>query len=169
MMPTMAYVVPRQNGRWELRESRAGARGPRSRTLVSFSTLGAAELGVALERAQVPVEAAELVAAAKRAGAPVEAAPAETAAAALLGALSRGEPMPRRWRSALSDLLGSGSSVGSEVRPVSDAERSVAAWADATLQARAEALWDLLLLADRTGRRPQPQRERFPGFVTTGG
>jgi hypothetical protein len=164
----MAYVVPRKNGRWELRESTAGAHGPRSRTLVSFSSFGPSELGAALERARVPVEAAELVAAAKRAGAPVEATPAETAAAALLGALARGESLPRRWRSALSDLLGSGSGVGSEPRSVSDAERSAAAWADATLQARGEALRDLLLLADRTGRRPRPERERFPGLVTTG-
>ena len=38
-MPTMAYVVERRSGHWEIRESVHTAAGPRARTLATFRML----------------------------------------------------------------------------------------------------------------------------------
>ncbi|MEX1141383.1 MAG: hypothetical protein WD993_05045 [Thermoleophilaceae bacterium] len=91
----MAYVTPRRNGTWELRESVSTPQGPRSRTLVSFRTLSEAAIETACSRAAKPLAADEIRDAARRAGAPVDLAAADQAAGDLLRELDAGrEPHP---------------------------------------------------------------------------
>jgi hypothetical protein len=137
----MASIVKSRRGRWEVRESLRTESGPRSRTLASFARLDDAAITHALSRATAHVSAEDLRTAARRAGAPVALPPADHAAAQLLAALREGQRPREALRRLLVDHLGT-------VRQPSDAVRSAAEWADATLEERAEALRDLLLLAD---------------------
>jgi hypothetical protein len=152
----MAYVVPRGNGSWEIRESHLTPRGPRSRTLRSFRTLTPEAIDQAAERASKPLDAAALQKAARRAGAPVAVAEADLAAAELLRALAEGSrPRPALER-VLRDALGAGA------RRASSNAEAAAAWIGVTPQRRGEALHDLLRLADSFPRKRRAERERFP-------
>jgi hypothetical protein len=135
--------------------------GPRSRTLASFRVLTDEVIERALASSANDLAADEIRCAALRAGAPVAREAPLAAAADLLGELSRGARLPPRWRALLGALID-----GHEGEPT-DSERAAAAWADATLEQRGAALWDLLLLADRigTGRRGRPRR--FPRLTST--
>jgi hypothetical protein len=152
----MAYVVPRSNGSWEIRESHLTARGPRSRTLGSFRTLTPEAIEQAQGRASRPLDAAALQRAARRAGAPVSPADADAATADLLRALTEG----RRPRPALERVLRSALRARGG-KPASNAE-AAAAWVGVTPQRRGEALRDLLRLADSLPRRRRAEREPFP-------
>lgn len=149
------YVARRANGSWELRESRATPRGPRSTTLATFRVLDDAAVARAVERSATAITADEVRAAARRAGAPVAASPANAAAAALLRELATGrEPSPV-LRRALTDALAG--------KPPGDA----ATWLGVSAERRGHALRDLLLLADRIPRRRAPARAlRFPRLAT---
>jgi hypothetical protein len=68
----MAFVVARPGKRFEIRESVATERGPRSRSLANFSVLTDDVLAAAQKRAARPFDAAGVVASARRAGAPVK-------------------------------------------------------------------------------------------------
>jgi len=148
----MAFVVGRPGGRFEVRESRATARGPRARTLATFTTLDDAVVAQVVERAERPVDIHDLVRAARRAGAPVTvgASPADVAARALLTELRAGNSLSPVLAAAVSNAVEPGADV-------SDSVRAAAAWSGASPQERGEALRDLLLLADRL---PVPQRRR---------
>jgi hypothetical protein len=67
----MAFVVPAQRGRFEVRESRSTKQGPRSQTLASFTELTDEVIEKARQKAAKPPSAEELRRAARRAGAPV--------------------------------------------------------------------------------------------------
>jgi hypothetical protein len=97
----MASVIQNRSGAWELRESARTAKGPRSRTLVTFHTLTPEIVERARARASRPLDPDELRGLAMRAGAPVAASPADRAAAELLRELDAG----RRPRPALARLL----------------------------------------------------------------
>jgi hypothetical protein len=76
----MAYVVPRRNGRFEVRESVHTPRGPRARSLAGFHALTEDVLSVAAKRASRSFDATAVIASAQRAGAPVHTPlPGETA------------------------------------------------------------------------------------------
>lgn len=65
----MAYVVARNGGRFEIRESFHTARGPRSRTLAGFRVLTNDLLESASRRAQRPFDADAVIRSARKAGA----------------------------------------------------------------------------------------------------
>lgn len=153
----MAYVVSRRSGTWELRESRATKRGPRSRTLASFRTLTPEVVEHAVRRSDGSLSEADIYRAASRAGAPVARAAPDAAAAELLRELTAGrQPSPALRRLLLDALARAGDGP-------SDAERAAARWIAATADERGEALKDLLLLADRlpAATRSSPPT-RFP-------
>ncbi|MFT4035384.1 MAG: hypothetical protein QM679_07395 [Patulibacter sp.] len=160
----MASIVRHRTGSWEIRESVRTPLGPRSRTLATFRTLTPAVLAHAANRASRPFDAAAVTGAAKRKGVPV-AAPAERdAALRLIDVLAAGETLPSGLRATLREALGESTDSDTDA---TGRQRSVphvlavVPWARATLQARGEALVDLLLLADALPA-PPPRTERFP-------
>jgi hypothetical protein len=148
----MAFVVGRPGGRFEVRESRATPRGPRARTLATFTALDDAVVAHVIERAEVPVDVHALVHSARRAGAPVSvgASPVDIAARALLAEIRVGNRPSPALAAAISEAV-------EPTVDVSDSVRAAAAWSGATLEERGEALRDLLLLADRL---PVPRRRQ---------
>ena len=74
----MAYVVPRRDGRFEIRESVQTERGPRCRTLANFAVLTEDVLGRAEDRAHRPFDRAAVAASAMRRGARIEGHPHST-------------------------------------------------------------------------------------------
>jgi hypothetical protein len=68
----MAFVVARPGGRFEIRESLHTAKGPRSRTLASFSVLTDDIMAAAAQRAQRPFDAATVIRSGRRAGARIQ-------------------------------------------------------------------------------------------------
>jgi len=151
----MAYVVPRRNGTWEVRESTATKAGPRSRTLATFRTLSPEVIDLARARSRKPITLADVRSAALRAGAPLATSAPDRAARDLLTSLASGE----RPRPVLRRLLAA--MLGNEDERISDTARAATSWVAATPEARGEALRDLLLLADRLPQRHRPGR-RFP-------
>jgi hypothetical protein len=67
----MAYVVPRRNRRFEVRESLHTPRGPRARTLAGFGVLTDEILATAAAKAERPFDVHAVIASGRRAGAPV--------------------------------------------------------------------------------------------------
>jgi hypothetical protein len=158
----MAYIVPRKDGRWEVRESRTTPNGPRSRTLATFATLTPEIVERAGEHAARPLRAEDLRRAAARAGAPVAPSPPDRAAGELLAELARG----RRPRTALRELLRDALQDEDDGRAPSDNARAAGAWVAASAAERGEALRDLLLLSDRLPARRAASRSRFPRLQT---
>jgi hypothetical protein len=150
----MAFVTAVRNGAFEVRESRATPRGPRSRTLASFRELDGATIEKVIERAEQPPSREALVQAALRAGATVAATPADEAVRALLRALARGEAPSKMHRRLLLDALNGES-------------RSAAEWLGTPLAERGEALRDLLLLVDAGPVRRRPRQIGFPRIDST--
>jgi hypothetical protein len=152
----MAFVVPRGNGSWEIRESHLTIKGPRSRTLGTFRTLSAEAIERAQMRAAKPLDTEALRRAAHRAGAPVALSEADMSAAGLLRALAEGaRPRPALERALREALAGQAHTATSNAH-------AAAAWIGATPQRRGEALRDLLRLADSLPRRRRGERESFP-------
>ena len=158
----MAYVVRRPGGRWELRESRSTASGPRSRTLASFRELTTEVVERARGRSAAELAPDDIRRAAARAGAPLAMDPAARASAALLRELTLGHQPPTAHRRLLRDAL---APVDEEP---TDAERAVAPWLGATPELRGEALRDLLLLADRIPRSASRSNPSFPRLDSAG-
>ncbi|ADB53346.1 hypothetical protein [Conexibacter woesei] len=157
----MAFVVARPHGRWEARESFTTASGPRSRTLASFDVLTEEVAAHASARSSRGATPAEVRAAARKAGAPVAPHAADRAASDLLDAIARGDLPRPALRRVLVDAL-----AGEVVAPPTDSELAAAAWVDRTPRERADALHDLLLLADHL---PEPRRRtarRFPRLAS---
>jgi hypothetical protein len=115
----MAYVVARKDGRFEIRECRQTAKGPRARTLASFRVLDAAVLAAAATRATRPFPSGSVLDSGRRAGAQIDpglsGATGPTQADAAFVAASRrmaeltGKPASKQMRAdpghALSQLL----------------------------------------------------------------
>jgi hypothetical protein len=153
----MAYIVGRKSGKWEIRESRATPRGPRSRTLATFSTLIPEVIERARARAAKPVDADELRRIALRAGAPVAQPAPDRAAGELIAELASGRQLrPVLRRLLLGALHANGDSPNDAVL------QATAPWIAATPRQRGEALRDLLLLADRLPPPRTRSRARFP-------
>jgi hypothetical protein len=167
----MAFVVPAKAGNFEIRESRNTTKGPRSRTLANFKELDEAVIEKARERAEGrPPSADELRVAALRAGAPVAPAPADRAARNLLSHLAKSEAPSPMLRRLLIDAL---ENPDRSDRPadaeatVSSSARSVSEWIGASLRDRADALEDLLLLADALPLRRRAAVIGFPRLDST--
>ncbi len=155
-LPTMAYIVARRSGGWEIRESHATPAGPRGRTLATFRTLTPEVLAHAQARSSRTLDESELRKAALRSGAQVTASPPNHAAGELLAELTAG----RRPRPVLARLLVE--ALHGERTATSDSARAAARWVAATPQQRGEALRDLLLLADRLPPGRVATQARFP-------
>lgn len=163
----MAYVVRTKRGRFEARESRLTAAGPRSRTLASFTELDPEAIEKARVRAEAPLDVEELRKSAARAGARVASEPVDEAARETLRLIANGnrpEPMLRRL---LLDALqreerADGSPSTGPQPPVSAAARAAAEWIGADASRRGDALRDLLLLGDALPVQIRPDEIGFP-------
>jgi hypothetical protein len=155
-LTTMAYVIAKANGVFEIRESHVTARGPRSRTLASFRTLTPEAIEKATTRARKPLDAEQIRRSAQRKGAPIAGSASDIAAATLIAELEQGHQprasLARLLREALSGRAGQINSNAS----------AAAAWISSTPRRRGEALHDLLLLVDSLPARPGADRPRFP-------
>lgn len=145
----MAYLAKGKARSWEIRESTTTDRGPRSRTLATFTELDADVVARALARAQGGLDPDELRREALRKGAPVAPEPTDRAARVLLAGLTRGKSLPPGLAALLAEAL------VNERPERSEAARMGAEWVDADPADRGAALYDLLLLADQlpAGRR----------------
>lgn len=144
----MAYVVPTKRGTFEVRESHATPKGPRSRTLATFREMTDEVIEKARSRASKPLETEELRSAAARAGALVPGSPVDHAARETLRLLAGGERLDPMLRTLLLDALDPGGRTAARPETVSDAARSATEWIGASLERRGEALRDLLELTD---------------------
>jgi hypothetical protein len=154
----MAFIVPRKNGTWEIRETRSTPAGPRSTTLATFRELSDEVIEQAQARAAHPIDPGELRQAALRVGAPIARPLIDSAASKLLAELSMG----RRPRRALRRLLAD--AANSRDAGLSDAARAAQEWVAATPEERGKTLRDLLLLGDALPKRRRPDRTQFPRF-----
>lgn len=152
----MAFVVKGRGNRWELRQSRNTPDGPRSVTLATFEELTAEVIEHAQSRAVSPFDVENAVRAALRAGAPVEISRTDRAARDLLRELTAGGLLRPGLKQLLADALGGTATA------LSSAARSAGEWAGATQRERADALVDLLLLADAIPPSGAPREQRFP-------
>lgn len=132
-------------------------RGPRARTLASFTVLGPAVLARAGERAQGPFDAQELLWSASRKGVPIEQSPADAHLSALLRRLSRGDVVRPGLRQLALQRLGAAEDLPEAV------DEDLADWIGSSLQERGAALRDLLGLVDRLPRVARTPL-RFPGL-----
>ena len=142
-----------------MRESTWTSKGPRSRTLATFTELTPEVIDHALARSHGVITRSEMIEAAKRAGAKVPRPPADESAVRLIDALEQGEELGLAIERLLRDRLSHADRQ--QDRPATDAERSAAAWLGRSLAERGEALWNLLLLADRL---PSPKRSDLVEF-----
>jgi hypothetical protein len=143
----MAYVVRRPRGSWEIRESVATERGPRSRTLASFRKYTPAVVSRAVRAASRPTTSEEVYAALERAGAVSSAA--DDAARALLAEVAAGRMPSPGLRRLVAGML---SDPPAHDPPGADA----AEWFEATDEERGDAVRDLLRLVDALPPRPAP-------------
>lgn len=165
----MAFIVPTRRGRFEIRESSATPKGPRSRTLASFHELDEAVIEKARGKTDQPLDAAELRRSARRVGAPIRQPAVDRSARELIAELAKGRAPDPALRHLLLDLLGRGRHDGPESSRRNEAGHDVAEWMAATASERGKALVDLLLLADALphgGRKGKPLR--FPRLDSTG-
>jgi hypothetical protein len=161
----MAFIVPTKKGSFEIRESHATPKGPRSRTLASFNELTDETIKKAQARARKSPTAEELREAALRAGAPVAPAPLDRAARDLLRGLAKGQRPDPMLKRLLLDALENEDRSDRPRDPsatVSDAARSVSEWVGSSPRERGDALEDLLSLVDALPLRRRPEKIGFP-------
>lgn len=161
----MAYVVATKPGRYEVRESISTPKGPRSRTLASFRELTAETIERVRDKSQKPPTAEELTRLALRAGAPVRGSELNRAASETLRRIASGEQPDPKLRRLLVDALSQPEPENQPSKPrnvVSDPARAAAQWVGASSEDRADALRDLLELADALPIRLRPHEIGFP-------
>jgi hypothetical protein len=148
----MAFVVKRADGRFEIRESEAGAKGPRARTLATFRRLSDDVLDRAATRARHPFDREivrqRAVALGVAAGAPEATAPAR----ALVGELERGGTVPPAVAAMLIRRLAPMAGVPP------DSLDDAAMWLGRSDEDRGRALYDLLLLSDAVSEGKRKSR-----------
>jgi hypothetical protein len=163
----MAYLFRRRDGRLEIREAVATARGPRARTLASFRGALAPEI---LERAEArasrPFDRGAVLARARALRVPVPARRGDADARELLARLRAGAAIDPTLAALLREALGPAAAA----IPAELAE--VAEWVGVDDAQRGAALRGLLRVADRAmrGREPvrRPARRHFPRFQSRG-
>lgn len=163
----MAYVVATKPGRFEVRESVSTPAGPRSRTLASFRDLTSETVERVQDRAEKPPTSAELTRLALRAGAQVRGSELDQAATETLRRIASGEQPDPKLRRLLIDALSKPESDGhqSDAKSlVSDAARAASQWMGVGVEDRADALRDLLELADAIPITLRSHKIGFPRF-----
>lgn len=161
----MAYVIATKLRRYEVRESASTPKGPRSRTLVSFRELTAETIKRVQEKSNKPPTAEELTRLALRAGAPVRGSELDNAAKETLRRIARGEQPDPKLRRLLIDALSQPEPEDQQSGPkniVSDAARAATQWIGVSPVDRANALRELLELADALPIRLRPHEIGFP-------
>ncbi len=161
----MAYVVATHPGRFEVRESKVTEKGPRSRTLASFRELTDEVIEKVQASAEKPPAAEELKRAALKVGAPIQDSELDEATKKALRRIASGDrPRPLLRRLLLDALLGEdgGAQAPNSANPISDAARAAGEWIGAAPEERAQALRDLLELADALPIRPRSHEIGFP-------
>jgi hypothetical protein len=160
----MAYMVATHPGRFEVRESKATAKGPRSRTLASFRELTDEVVEKVQATAEKPVSAEQLRMAALKVGAPIPGSDLDEAAKRTLRGIASGDrPRPILRRLLLDALLAENPpNRRASTALVSDAARSAGEWIGASAEERAKALRDLLELTDALPIRPRAREIGFP-------
>jgi len=157
----MAYLYQRPCGRIEVREAHATPRGPRSRTLVSFTgPLSDELLDRAETRARRPLDRAALRRRAGELGVPFRESSADPAARELIGRLRRGARLDPRLAALLRDRLAEQPAVG-----LPDGLADVAEWIGAGELERGRALCDVLRLYGAIARSREPVREAPPALL----
>jgi hypothetical protein len=163
-VPTMAFVTAKARGRFEIRETRRTSHGPRATTLVSFRALTDDVLEQVRQRATGPVNVDHLCAGARRVGAPIELGRVDQLARQLLGAMASGSTPSPGLGQALVDVLtesGIASDAGGELA-------GLAQWIGVADEARADALVELLQLADAIPTRRVRRQLEYPRLVSSG-
>jgi hypothetical protein len=166
----MAYVVATKPGRFEVRESVSTPKGPRSRTLASFREMTAETVERVQGNSEKPPTAAELTRLALRAGAPVRGSKLDEAAGETLRRIASGEQPDPKLRRLLIDALSSQSASGKTPESkglVSDAARAASQWIGVGAEDRANALHELLELADALPIKLRPPEIGFPHLRST--
>jgi hypothetical protein len=161
----MAFVVATKPGRFEVRESTSTPKGPRSRTLVSFREMTPEIVERVKAKSEKPPTAAELTHLALRAGAPVRGSQLDEAAGETLRRIANGEQPDPKLRRLLIDALSNqdpGSQASGSKNLVSDAARAASQWVGVGAEDRAQALRELLELADALPIRLRPHEIGFP-------
>jgi hypothetical protein len=161
----MAFVIATKRGTFEVRESRSTPKGPRSRTLATFSELTEEAIGKARARAEKPLDPAELRAAAARVGAPIAGEPVDDSARKTLRLMAAGHRLDPMLRRLLLDTLAPQEPTDRRTASsatVSDAARAATQWIGASLAQRGEALRDLLLLSDALPVHFRDEEIEFP-------
>jgi hypothetical protein len=159
----MAFVVATKRGRFEVRESRSTPAGPRSRTLVSFAQMSDEVIDKARARAHKPPAAEELKQAAARVGAPVAGSQIDDSARETLRRIANGERLDPMLHRLLAGALAPAEKGPEEAdSKISDSARAATQWIGVSLAQRAEALRDLLELADAIPLRVPPTEIGFP-------
>lgn len=161
----MAYVVATKPGRYEVRESVSTPKGPRSRTLVSFRELTLETIEKVRDKSEKPPTAEELTRLALRAGAPIRGSELDNAASETLRRIASGEQPDPKLRRLLIDALSQPEpedhQPGSK-KVISDAARAATQWIGVSSEERANALRELLELADALPIRLRPHEIGFP-------
>lgn len=160
-MTTMAFIKQSRPGRWEIRESRFTANGPRSTTLATFETLDHSHLVLASERAQGEFDEHAIVESARRAGAPVSLSPADQAATALLRAIGDGDSPSPGLRKLLTDALS-----GKQLRPATE---EALGYVGKSAEQRGADLFDLMLLSDAIPAKRVSKTMSFPPIAGANG
>lgn len=155
-LPTMAYVVGRSDGRFEIRESVNTERGPRARSLATFRVLDDRVLDHAQSRAGRPFDRRTVIERARARGASYEPQDPGRLAAQLVRALAAGATVPETIAAALQlQMTAIPASMPDSVPPMLD-------WMAASPADRGEALRDLLRMTDRLPPPRRREARRFP-------
>jgi len=165
----MAYLYQRKGGRAEIREAHTTARGPRSRTLVSFrGPLRYEHLDRAEAAARRPFDRDALERRARELGIGVEEPRADSAAREVIARLRRGAALDARLAALLRDQL---AALPADPIPVDLAD--AAEWVGASEVERGRALRDVLRLYGAIAESREPVRAapapRFPRFASRPG
>ena len=156
----MASVVSNRRGGWEIRESIATPKGPRSKTLATFRSLNDEILERAAERAGRPFDREGVIRIARRVGAEVAVATEERSARTLITQLARGDKISPGLAGALVGYL-----ERSNPPKLSPEAMQAAEWAGVSPADRGRALHDLLLLADALPQGRAGKSLKFPRMI----
>jgi len=160
ILTTMAFVVARRDGRFEIRESTATPRGPRARTLATFRAITPEVLDLAESRAVGRFDRQRIEARALELGAANDDAAATRAGWDLVARLASGDGIPPTLRSALASQL------GADAARLADSIPPVLEWLGVGLHERGDALRDLLRMTDRLPARSHRPGRAFPRIAS---
>lgn len=153
----MTYIVSRQDGRHEIRESVSTPRGPRSRTLATFRRLTDEVLDHAESRALTRFDRDAVRQRAEARRVPVDPPNTVLAVRRILEDLIHDRPLPAGLVGALRQELDRHGPVD-----LPDTFAPATEWLGVSAAARGDALRDLLRMTDRLPMRKRPDPPTFP-------